>query len=105
MRSRQIRNLAAELSARLFEREFLKSAGVSRRVMQDVFDRSRWETAFEKMFPVTGRFSCAEILEICRPDMQEFCDEPEEGWMSFTYKYVTHILNELHARFVNSYFE
>ena len=92
MRSRQIRNLVAELSARLFEREFLKNAGVSRRVMQDVFDRSRWEMILEKMFPVTGRFSCAEILEICRPDMQEFCNEPEEGWMSFTYKYVTHIL-------------
>lgn len=47
---------------------------------------------FEKAFPVTRRFSCAEILEFCRVDMEKLSNEPEEGWLSFAYKYSTHIL-------------
>ena len=62
MSSRQIRNLATELSARLFEREFLKAAGISRRTMQDIFEREKWEKVFEQVFPIKGRFTCAEIL-------------------------------------------
>ena len=92
MSTRQIRNLVTELSARLFDREFLKAAGISRRTMQDVFDREKWMAVFEQAFPVKGRFSCAEILEMCRPEIDQLCEEPEEGWMKFTYKYVTHLL-------------
>lgn len=92
MRSRHIRHLATELSARLFDRDFLKNAGVSRRTMQDVFVRDKWEEAFETIFPIKRRFTCAEILELCRPELWALSGEPEEGWLSFTYKFVTHIL-------------
>ena len=30
--------------------------------------------------------------ESIREDMEKLGNEPEEGWLSFTYKYVTHIL-------------
>ena len=43
MRSRHARHLATELSARVFDREFLKRAGISRRTMQDIFVRDKWE--------------------------------------------------------------
>ena len=92
MRSRHVRHLATELSNKLFERDFLKSAGISRRTMQDIFVRNKWEEIFETAFPAKERFSCAQILEWCRPEMWALCGEPEEGWISFTYKYVTHIL-------------
>lgn len=92
MRNRHTRQLVTELSARLFDKEFLKSAGLSRRTMQDIFVRDKWEQTFDEMFPVKGRFSCAEILEQCKPELWALCGEPEEGWISFTYKYVTHIL-------------
>ena len=92
MRSRQVRRLATELSTRLFEREFLKSAGITKKMMQDIFVRNKWEEIFEEVFPVKRRFTCAEILEWCKPELWALCGEPEEGWMSFTYKYVTHIL-------------
>ncbi len=39
--------------------------------MQQLFDKDRWEVIFEKAFPVTRRFSCAEILEFCREDMEK----------------------------------
>lgn len=92
MRSRHTRHLVTELSARLFDKEFLKGAGLSRRTMQDIFVRNKWEESFEELFPVKERFTCAQILELCRPELWALCGEPEEGWMSFTYKYVTHIL-------------
>ncbi|MBQ6857578.1 MAG: hypothetical protein IJO13_10810 [Lachnospiraceae bacterium] len=92
MRSRQVRRLATELSTRLFEREFLKSAGITKKMMQDIFVRNKWEEIFEEVFPVKRRFTCAEILEWCKPELWALCGEPEEGWMTFTYKYVTHIL-------------
>lgn len=92
MRNRHTRHLVTELSARLFDKEFLKSAGLSRRTMQDIFVRDKWEQLFDEVFPVKGRYTCAEILGYCRPELEALCGEPEEGWMSFTYKYVTHIL-------------
>lgn len=92
MYNRHIRHLVTELGNRLSEKEFLKKIGLSRRSMQQLFDKDRWEVIFEKAFPVTRRFSCAEILEFCREDMEKLGNEPEEGWLSFTYKYVTHIL-------------
>ena len=92
MRSRHTRHLATELSARLFDREFLKSAGLSRRTMQEIFVRDKWEEAFETLFPIKKRFTCEEILELCRPELWALSVEPEEGWISFTYKFATHIL-------------
>ena len=92
MYNRHIRHLVTELGNRLSDKEFLKKIGLSRRSMQQLFDKDRWEVIFEKAFPVTRRFSCAEILEFCREDMEKLGNEPEEGWLSFTYKYVTHIL-------------
>ena len=92
MYNRHIRHLVTELGNRLSEKEFLKKIGLSRRSMQQLFDKDRWEVIFEKAFPVTRRFSCAEILEFCRVDMEKLSNEPEEGWLSFAYKYSTHIL-------------
>lgn len=92
MHSRHIRHLATELSARLFDREFLRKTGLSRRSMQAVFSREKWEDAFENVFPIKDRLTCKEILEFCRPELEKLAAEPAEGWISFTYKYSTHIL-------------
>ncbi|MCI8512615.1 MAG: cytidyltransferase-related domain protein [Lachnospiraceae bacterium] len=92
MHSRNIRHLATKLLAGLFDRDFLKSSGLSRRTMQGLFDRERWETVLEEIFPVQKRFTCAEILELCRPELSRLSPEPEEGWLSFTYTFSTHIL-------------
>ena len=71
MYNRHIRHLVTELGNRLSDKEFLKKIGLSRRSMQQLFDKDRWEVIFEKAFPVTRRFSCAEILEFCRVDMEK----------------------------------
>ena len=63
MYNRHIRHLVTELGNRLSDKEFLKKIGLSRRSMQQLFDKDRWEVIFEKAFPVTRRFSCAEIRD------------------------------------------
>ena len=52
MYNRHIRHLVTELGNRLSEKEFLKKIGLSRRSMQQLFDKDRWEVIFEKAFPV-----------------------------------------------------
>lgn len=91
MHSRHTRHLATELSARLFDRDFLKKSGIGRRNMQKLFDRDKWEDTFEELLPAKGRFRCEDILNICRPELKLLCSEPEEGWLCFTYKLSTHI--------------
>lgn len=92
MRSRHVRHLATELSARLFDRDFLKRSGLSRRTVQKIFNREKWESFFETRFPIQDRFSCEELLNLCRPELGLLCQEPPEGWLLFTYKFSTHIL-------------
>ena len=82
MYNRHIRHLVTELGNRLSDKEFLKKIGLSRRSMQQLFNKDHWEVIFGKAFPVTRRFSCAEILEFCREDMEKLANEPEEGWPS-----------------------
>ena len=77
MRSRHTRHLVTELAARLFDRDFLKNAGLSRRTMQDIFVRDKWEEALEGILPAGRRFSCKEILDLCRPELWALCGEPE----------------------------
>ena len=92
MYSRHIRHLATELSTRLFDREFLKRVGLTRRTMQGVFNRDKWESALDTIFPIRERFTCEKILELCRPEIAMLSPEPEEGWLSYAYKFSTHIL-------------
>ncbi len=57
-----------------------------------ILDRDWWEGQLDEMLPVRERFTCARILEACRPGMDILGKEPEEGWLSFTYRYACHIL-------------
>ena len=92
MRTKHIRHLVTELAARLSDRDFLRKAGISRRTMQEIFVRDKWEEALESLFPIRERLSCKQILELCHPELWALSGEPEEGWISFTYKFSTHIL-------------
>lgn len=47
MGTKHIRHLVTELAARLSDRDFLRKAGISRRTMQEIFVRDKWEEALE----------------------------------------------------------
>lgn len=92
MYNRHIRHMTTELSARLYDRQFLKKSGLSRKMVQSLFDREKWEGVLDGIYPIKERFTCGQILEICRPELDRISKEPGEGWILFTYKYSTHIL-------------
>ena len=84
MNSRYIRHLTSELFSRLSDRAFLKRSGLSRRSVQSLFEREKWEQVLSELCPAKERYSCAQILEVCRPELSKLAPEPEKGWMSFT---------------------
>ena len=57
-----------------------------------VLPEAWWEEQLTGLLPVKKRFTCRELLEACRPGMELLGQEPEEGWMAFTYRYACHIL-------------
>lgn len=56
MGTKHIRHLVTELAARLSDRDFLRKAGISRRTMQEIFVRDKWEEALESLFPTGSGF-------------------------------------------------
>ena len=79
MGTKHIRHLVTELAARLSDRDFLRKAGISRRTMQEIFVRDKWEEALESLFPIRERLSCKQILELCHPELWALSGEPEEA--------------------------
>lgn len=67
MGTKHIRHLVTELAARLSDRDFLRKAGISRRTMQEIFVRDKWEEALESLFPIRERLSCKQILGAVPP--------------------------------------
>ncbi len=92
MNNRYTRHLVSELSSRLGDRAFLKRSGLSRKTVQSLFDRTKWEKVLAELCPARERYSCRQILDICRPELERLAPEPEKGWIPFTYQYATHIL-------------
>lgn len=61
-------------------------------MIQPLFVREKWENVLSEIYPIKERFTCGQILQLCRPELDRIVSEPQEGWISFTYQYSTHIL-------------
>lgn len=80
------------LTDKLSDEQFLSASGMTARGIRMLMNREYWETHMAGLFPVRRRFTCAEIYDICAEPLDLLGREPEGGWMSYTYKYVCHIL-------------
>lgn len=92
MTKKEIRQIYAELCAEMTTEEFLKAAGLEKETVEMLLNREYWEAQLSTLFPIRKRITCKRLYEVCRPTMFLLGKEPEEGWMSFTYKFVCHIL-------------
>lgn len=92
MNKRQIRQIVSELTEDLTGKEFLSRTGFTKRKALTLAGREYWERCISELFPLKRRLSCAEICGFCRPALDTLIPEPEEGWMKFTYQYVSHVL-------------
>lgn len=92
MTKKEIHRIYMELCGELTSEEFLEAAGLQRETVEMVLNREYWEAQLASLFPIRKRISCRRIFEMCRPTMLLLGREPEEGWMSFTYKFVCRLL-------------
>ena len=92
MTKKEIRQIYAELCGEMTSEEFLAASGLQKETVEMLLNREYWETQISTVFPIRKRVTCRQLYEMCRPTMSLLGKEPEEGWMSFTYKFVCHIL-------------
>ncbi|MBQ7536013.1 MAG: cytidyltransferase-related domain protein [Stomatobaculum sp.] len=92
MTKKEIRQIYIDLCEEMTSKEFLEAAGLEKETVEMVLNREYWEAQLGSLFPIKKRLTCRKLYEVCRATMFLLGREPEEGWMSFTYKYVCHIL-------------
>ena len=92
MTKKEIRQIYKELREEMTSAEFLSASGLQKETVEMVLNREYWEVQIASLFPIKDRFTCRQLFEICRATMFLLGREPEEGWMSFTYKYACRIL-------------
>ncbi|MBQ7536012.1 MAG: cytidyltransferase-related domain protein [Stomatobaculum sp.] len=92
MTKKEIRQIYNDLREEMTSAEFLERSGLQKETVEMILNREYWEAQIATLFPIRERLSCKRIFETCRATMFLLGREPEEGWMSFTYKYVCHIL-------------
>ena len=92
MSKKEIRGIYNELCREMTDAGFLKKSGLEKDTVQMLLNREYWEAQLSPLFPIKKRLTCRQLLDLCRPTMFLLGQEPEEGWMSFAYKFVCHIL-------------
>lgn len=92
MNKRQIRQIVSELVENLTGKEFLSRTGFTKKKVQAMINKDYWERCVTDLLPLKRRLTCLEIFGLCRPVLEALSAEPKEGWMQFTYRYVSHIL-------------
>lgn len=92
MSKKVVRQMVADLTAALCEKDFLEQSGLSKKSIIMLMNKEYWEEQVEKLVPIKRRLSCLELFELCKEPLTLICRKPEEGWMKFTYQYVCHIL-------------
>ena len=92
MTKKEIRQIYQELCDEMTSKELLEAAGLQKETVEMLLNREYWEAQLSALFPIKKRYTCKKLYEVCRATMFLLGREPEEGWMSFTYKYVCHIL-------------
>lgn len=92
MNKKLARQMSADLTAALCGKIFLGRSGLTRKAVMNLMNKEYWGSLLEPLLPFERRLTCQEILELCREPLSHICREPEEGWMKFTYRYVSHLL-------------
>ncbi len=90
MNKRQTKLATALVADALAARE-LPFAGDRRSAMERLRTPG-WAEGLSQLLPIRRRLTCGEVLEVCAPVLSRLSPAPEEGWLSFCYRYVRSIL-------------
>lgn len=79
----------------LTDRSFLKEAGFTKKQMESELDEKTMAALVRELMAAadnSGRFDAVRVAAVAKARLRWLKDEPEEGWLSFCYRYVLHQL-------------
>ncbi len=90
MQERQVQRLTLMVAERM-EQEQLSCASTRREAME-LLRTPGWMEELSALLPLRRRLECGEVLGVCAPILAKLAPVPEDGWLSFCYRYVRSIL-------------
>lgn len=91
MHDKLIRQLNREIIEALAARKL--ETVPNRRAAQALVKTPGWSEGLAALFPVRERISCAQVLELCAPIMDQLSSKrPEKGWGPFCYQFICSIM-------------
>ncbi|QOX63323.1 hypothetical protein FRZ06_08155 [Anoxybacterium hadale] len=91
MERKQTRDIYDALIERLTDRKFLKTAGMTKKEMQQLLREGDWKNQIIQLAKA-DRVSCKAVLEACEKILCVLSPMPEQGWLNYIF---THTLNQM----------
>ena len=91
MARKQSARLYKEILGFMTEKSFLKEAGFSKEEMENFLREENWQGLADKFLDAVdarGRFISLQIIKDVAPSLARLSEEPEEGWLPYSYQYV-----------------
>ena len=91
---KQLARAYSELAQRLTGKRFLTASGLTRKEAAALLNREAWLEKLGRVLPIRQRVLCADVLELCRPEMERLAgpEQPEKGWLVYIYGTASRIL-------------
>ena len=91
---KQLARAYSELAQRLTGKRFLTASGLTRKEAAALLNREVWLEKLGRVLPIRRRVLCADVLELCRPEMERLAgsEQPEKGWLVYIYGTTSRIL-------------
>lgn len=87
MSAKNCKQAVSDLSLIFSGKDMLQRLYISKKNLLSLFKNERFLASLAEIFPVRRRYSCNELLNACRPILNELFPEPEGGWLAYTYRY------------------
>ena len=72
---KQLARAYGELAQRLTGKRFLTASGLTRKEAAALLNREAWLEKLGRILPIRRRVLCADVLELCRPELAELSVE------------------------------
>ena len=86
MYEEQIQTITAQVAEALAEQGL--PFAPDRRAALELLSAPGWAEELAQLLPIRRRMECGEVLELCSPILPKLSPAPEDGWLSFCYRYI-----------------
>ena len=90
MHDKLIRQITAQTAERLAARRL--PFAPTKHSAQALLRAPSWSEGLASLLPLRQRLTCVQVLELCSDILPRLSPEPEDGWLSFCYRYVRSLM-------------